>query len=335
MESLQGYFVQRRWTVSAAEAGLRLDAFLRARLPFLSRRELERAIGEGCFLIKGRPTRKGARLLEGDAIEYRGPALRLADAPVANPDLQVPVIYEDDSLIALNKPAGMDCHGFSGRDHRTLANFVVARWPELVHIGNSPWEPGLVHRIDRDTSGLVLAAKTEIAFAYLRGQFRRHAVQKTYLALVHGSAPAHGTITWPLAHDPSNRRKMRAIAASDRARGRLWPAVTDYRKISEAQGLSLLRLEMQTGVTHQLRVHLAAAGYPIVGDLLYGSSGEESFGLARHFLHAVELRFRHPVSRSAMALSAPLAPELRLLLECLEFPPGWLDSVALDERGEC
>jgi 23S rRNA pseudouridine1911/1915/1917 synthase len=318
MGSLQGEFVERRWISSDVEAGLRLDAFLHARLPFLSRRELQRAMREACFTVNGRPARKGARLVEGDVVAYAGPAAQLADAPTGNSKLCVPVIYEDAALVALNKPASMDCHGFSGRDQSTLVNFVLAHWPELAGVGGHRWDPALVHRIDRETSGLVLVAKSDNAYIHLRRQFRRRAVQKIYLALVHGTAPARATIAWPLTHDPGDKRKMRAVTAARAHSTRSWPALTTYQKMCERQGLSLLRLEMRTGVTHQLRAHLAAAGHPIVGDLLYGAPSENP-GLARHFLHARELRFVHPVSQSAMVLKAALAPELKLFLQRLDF----------------
>jgi 23S rRNA pseudouridine1911/1915/1917 synthase len=323
MGSLQANSIDRRWVLRGGEAGLRLDAFLDAKLPFLSRRELAEAIATGLFAVNGKVARKGARLQEGDIVEYGGSSVLLIDAPSANFELDIPVVYEDASILALNKPAGMDCHGFSGRHYATVANFLVARWPKLARVGKSRWEPGLVHRIDRDTSGLVLIAKTQTVFDELRGQFRRRAVRKIYLALVQGAAPASGTIAMPLAHDSSDRRKMRVVSAPEKERARVWRAVTRYDRISERRGASLLRVEMQTGVTHQIRAHLALAGHPIVGDVLYGS--EETFGLTRHFLHAAELCFEHPVSRRAVVLRAPLAYELKLVLERLKFPDGdWM-----------
>jgi 23S rRNA pseudouridine1911/1915/1917 synthase len=313
--------VERYWTVRADDAGSRLDAFLRAQLPFLSRRELDNALREGCFTTNGRPARKGARLAEGDLVQFNGPTARLFEAPVANLELPVPVIYEDSSLLALNKPSGMDCHGFSGMDGKTLANFLVAHWPELASVGKSRWEPGLVHRIDRDTSGLVLVAKNQAVFNKLRSQFRRRAVQKIYLALVWGSTPEKGSIHFPLAHDPRDRRKMRAaVITSGKSvpKHKIWPALTHYVKVGEKNSLSLLQLEMESGVTHQLRAHLALIGHPIVGDALYGSDDRQSFSLQRHFLHASELRLMHPVSNKALELEAPLPQELSAFLTGLK-----------------
>lgn len=312
--------MKRSWRVSAADAGSRLDAFLRAQLPFLSRRELDDALGEGCFTTNDCPVSKGERLAEGDMVQFAGPAVRLSNAPIPNVELSVPVIYEDASWCALNKPAGMDCHGFSGRDDKTLVNFLVARWPELAGVGKSCWEPGLVHRIDRDTSGLVLVAKNQVVFDELRSQFRHRAVKKMYLALVQGSIAKEGTIAFPLAHDLNDRRKMRAVIALRKSalKHKVWPAVTYYRKIGEKKGMSLLQLEMKTGVTHQLRVHLASIGHPIVGDALYNKPEQETLRLSRHFLHASELRFIHPVFRNVVKLQAPLPVDLIAVLSRLK-----------------
>lgn len=312
--------MKRHWTVTAGDAGSRLDAFLRAQLPFLSRRELDEALNERCFTTNGRPARKGDRLAQGDVVEFTGSPVRLSDVPIPNPELRVPLIYEDADLLAVNKPAGMDCHGFSGQDNATLVNFLVARWPELTGVGRNRWEPGLAHRIDRDTSGIVLVAKHQVVFNQLRSQFRHRAVTKKYFALVHGSTPAAGKIALPLAHDREDPRKMRAALAPQKSAtgSKAWPAVTHYRKVGEQNGLSFLQLEMETGVTHQLRAHLAFIGHPIAGDLVYGAGGQERLGLARHFLHASELRFSHPVSKTAMTLKAPLPRELNAILKRLK-----------------
>lgn len=312
--------MKRRWTISADAPGSRLDTFLRAQLPFLSRRELQEALREKCFNVNGRPARKGDRLTEGDVVEFTGSTIRLSDVPIPNPELQVPVIYEDAALLAVNKPAGMDCHGFSGRDESTLANFLIARWPELTGVGRSRWEPGLVHRIDRETSGLVLVAKHQAVFDALRGQFRRRAVIKRYLALVHGATAAAGRIAFPLAHDLNDERKMRvALGLKKGAIGsKVWRALTRYRKLGEQKGFSFLLLEMETGVTHQLRAHLASIGHPIAGDLLYGGANQKGLNVARHFLHASELRFTHPVTKKPLTLEAPLPQELEAILKRLK-----------------
>jgi 23S rRNA pseudouridine1911/1915/1917 synthase len=312
--------VERTWIVTRAQVDLRLDAFLRAQLPFLSRRELDGALRQECFTINGRSARRGDRVTQGDAVKFTGASARLAETPLPSLKLRVPVIYEDASLLVLDKPPGLDCHGFSGKDDQTLANFLVAGWPELIGIGKSRWQPGLVHRLDRETSGLVLIAKNQFVFDDLSAQFSGRSVEKIYLALVSGSTRAQGIIACALAHDPRDRRKMRAVLGSGKSppKHKVWPALTYYRKLAEQEELSFLRLEMKTGVTHQLRAHLASIGHAIVGDALYGMPGEQPFGLKRHFLHASELRFRHPVLRNVVKLKAPLPAELREILSRLK-----------------
>jgi 23S rRNA pseudouridine1911/1915/1917 synthase len=313
---LQASLSQPCWIVCAPCGGLRLDAFVRKQLPFLSRSELEVGIRSGYFLVNGRTARKGHKLVIGDTVQFIGPAGLLAEAPAANPDLVVPVLHEDAQLLAVDKPAGMDCHGFSARQNDCLVNFLIARWPRLAVVGRSRWEPGLVHRIDRETSGIVLVAKSQAAFNTLRNQFRRGAVKKTYLALVWGSSAAEGVIDLPLAHDSKNERKMSVVIGSGSAKKarKLWPALTRFRKLREREGMSLLELEMRTGVTHQLRAHLAAVNCPILGDRLYGADKQETFGLRRHFLHAARLQFKHPGLNRLFTLTAPLPNELAVVL---------------------
>jgi 23S rRNA pseudouridine1911/1915/1917 synthase len=232
----------------------------------------------------------------------------------------VPIVYEDSSLLVINKPAGMATHGFSGRETETLANFLVAMRPELCHVGRSRWEPGLVHRLDRDTSGLLLVAKTQAAFEALRNQFRRRQVTKKYLALVWGRTEAVGWISYPLAHDPGDPRRMRVLVQSVPPAKKLkrWRAVTRLRKLAEGHGVTLLEVEMKTGVTHQVRAHLAAIGHAIVADPLYGDADSETFGLRRHFLHASSLEFIHPEQGVTMRVQAELPGDLKSVLEQLQ-----------------
>ncbi len=306
------------WSVPAELNSIRLDAFVRRCLPQLSRREIDKAIGEKLFLVNGRVGKKGQRLSCGDGLVFTGPAHWLADLPQPAAEFDIRIIYEDAAFVALDKPAGVASHGFSARDGVTVANFIAARWPEILNVGKSRWEPGLVHRLDIETSGLLLVAKTDAAFDHLRGQFRRRAIRKTYWALVWGDAESQGEIALPLAHDSRDRRRMRAIEpAESAARQRVWPALTRYRTLGAAQGVSLLEIEMATGVTHQIRVHLAAVGHGIVGDGLYGAAQAEAFGLQRHFLHAKGLELTHPSELSVLKLDAPLAPELGEVLRRL------------------
>jgi 23S rRNA pseudouridine1911/1915/1917 synthase len=305
------------WTVPAGEASVRLDAFVRRCLPHLSEREAHRAIGAGAFWIGDRRGKKGDRLAGGDILRFRGARDWLAPAPPPRSDLAVVIRYEDESVLALDKPAGMATHGFSGRETGSLANFLAAVRPALRHVGRSRWEPGLVNRLDRGTSGLVLAAKDQDAFEDLRAQSRRGLIKKKYWALVWGKTEADGTIDVPLIHDSRDRKKM-APFVNAKARERQpkrWIAATRFRRRAFSQGLSLLEVEIERGVTHQIRVHLQAAGHPLVGDPLYGAGRTDALGLERQFLHAAGLEFRHPKDGRKIVVKSPLPKDLKQVLE--------------------
>lgn len=309
------------WLAPDSAPPVRLDGFLRQCLPHLSRQEIHRAIADNFFRLNGRVARKGDRVNGGDRLSFVGPMDLLVDAPTPAAQLKIPIIYEDESILAVDKPAGVATHGFSGRDGATLANFLAAHRPEVLSIGKSRWEPGLVHRLDIETSGVVVIAKTQAAFDSLREQFRRREVKKIYLALVWGQPLDHGTIDFALAHDRGDRRRMVAVGQPERNTDRrVWRAITHYRVVASARGLSLLEVEMETGVMHQIRVHLSSNGYPIVGDALYGADYPETFGLARHFLHACSLTLRHPVTGKLFNIKAELAAELREVLQRLGLP---------------
>ena len=307
------------WAIPADLVDIRLDSFARQCLPQLSRRQIEKAIRERLFFINGQIGRKGDRLTSGDVLVFVGPEDWLAVHPLADSQIDVPIIYEDSMILAVNKPAGVATHGFSGRDTKTLANFLMAKRPNLVDIGKSRWEPGLIHRLDRETSGLVLVAKTQSAFAELRSQFRRRQVKKIYRALVWGVTPIQGIIDFPLTHDTREHSRMRVVRRSAQKPSlRIWQAITRYRRLGQSQGLSWLEIEMETGVTHQIRVHLAAIGHPIVADALYGGDKTGRLGLARHFLHASALEFRHPEADRIIKLRAQLPSELHSVLKRLK-----------------
>ena len=318
-DQVNGQDENQIWLVPDDLQAVRLDGFVRRCLPHLSRQEVHRAIAEKFFLLNGRVARKGDSLNGGDRLCFVGPADLLSDAPPPARQLEIPIIYEDDSLLVVDKPAGVATHGFSGRDRATLANYLAAQRPGLLNIGKSRWEPGLVHRLDIETSGVVLVAKTQAVFDRLREQFRRREIKKTYLALVWGQPIERGTIELALAHDRGDRRRMVAVQHRERsADRRVWQAITRYRVIATASGMSLLEVEMETGVTHQIRVHLSSNGYPIVGDTLYGADYPERFGLVRHCLHASSLTLRHPASGQLLCVDAQLPVELREVLQRIE-----------------
>jgi 23S rRNA pseudouridine1911/1915/1917 synthase len=314
---------EKTWVVGAHLNGIRLDAFVRYHFPQLSRRSIEAAIDAAAFRINRQKCRKGDRLTAGDVLNFVGPSAWIAQSPIPEPRLEVPVVFEDADLLVIDKPAGMDTHGFSGRERHALANFLAARWPELTTIGKSPWEPGLVHRLDRETSGLIVVAKSQAAYDDLRTQFRCRTIRKKYRALVWGEARLEGSITLPITHDRCERKKMRPIFDHTKIRRpqRIWHASTRFRRLATGHALSFLEIDMETGVTHQIRVHLAAIGHPIVGDLLYGVGHRETFGLKRHFLHACRLEFRHPRDGRRLRINSRLPDELEDVLRDLGVQP--------------
>ena len=312
-------FAVKSWKVRTEQGQIRLDSFVRECLPHLSRRKIEQAIRQHVFTVNGKVGKKGDRLADGDELVFKGSEAWLATAPLPDASLDIPIAYEDSALLVVNKPGGMPTHGFSGRDRLTLANFLLARFPKLTSVGSSRWEPGLVHRLDRETSGLIVVAKTQAAFENLKSQFRRRLVQKIYLALVWGITPAEGLIDIPLAHDTRDKRRMRAINRPGLTKGSGWKAITRYRRIGRSRGLSLLEIEMESGVMHQIRAHLAVVGHPIVADTLYGAGQRDNFGLLRHFLHAYKLTLLHPNDGGSLTIEAELPKELSDLLVRLNF----------------
>jgi 23S rRNA pseudouridine1911/1915/1917 synthase len=308
----------KSWCVASEHNQLRVDAFLRHCLPQLSRRELASALANRLFSLNGKVSQKGDRVRAGDILMFHGPTAWLSLVPSPNPALQLPVVYEDAEILIIDKPATIPTHGFSGRDQRTVANFIASKHPKLLGVGKSPWEPGILNRLDRDTSGLLMVAKTQEGFIELRKQFRQREIVKTYWALVWGQTNPSGTITLPLGHDSRDKARMRAVDPADLKMQRVWNASTHYRRMVQNTRLALLELQMMTGVTHQIRVHLAAIGHPIVGDALYGAPEQESFGLNRQFLHALKLQFRHPTTGRKLTVEAPLPDDLKKVLARLK-----------------
>ncbi|MEK7378039.1 MAG: RluA family pseudouridine synthase, partial [Candidatus Binatota bacterium] len=264
--------------------------------------------------------KKGDKLFGGEVLSFKGPQYLVAPAPLPAWNLELPVVYEDESLLVVDKPAGIATHGFSGRERNSLANFLAAIRPSLCHVGKSRWEPGLLHRLDRDTSGLVLVAKDQDSFESLRSQFRRGEIKKKYWALVWGKVKREEVLAYPLAHAPGERKKMTTVKTEGgkKARARSWKALTHLKALSSSRGLTLLEVGIDTGVTHQIRAHLEAFGHPLVGDPLYGKHRPDPFGLGRQFLHAFYLGFRHPKSGLEVTVTSPLPEALRKVLERLK-----------------
>jgi len=283
----------------------RLDAFMCQRLPHLSSRRVRALIEEGGCAVNGRRSRKGSILFPGDKVAFRGDSRYLASTPIVR-EPRLAILFEDDVLIAVDKPSGMATHGHSGKDDATLANHLLGMRPQLAGIGRSQWEPGILHRLDRDTSGVVLAAKHQEAFEHVRRQFEQRAVGKYYRALVRGRTPPEGQVDYPLMHDPVDRRKMQRCSVQGRPTRRAWDASTRFRTLRWGNGYSHVEVKIATGVTHQIRVHMQAIGHPVAGDPLYGSASDR-FG--RSMLHAYRLELLHPVEGTRIMIQSPLPKE--------------------------
>ncbi len=296
---------QTRLIVAPEEAGERLDRFVARRLPQLSRSAVQRLIDAGKVDVNHAPGKASYRVEANDVVDVAQPE-PAAPAPTAQP-IPLHVIYEDQALAVLDKPAGLVVHPAHGHAAGTLWNGLMARYPELRAWPKDERWPGLVHRLDRDTSGVMVVARTPEARDALRAQFKASQVRKVYLALVIGR-PEHeqAHIDAPIARDPQHRQRMAVVEG-----GR--PARTDYRVLEHLGNYTLLEARPLTGRTHQIRVHLAAIGHPVAGDRVYGPE-RQRLRLGRPFLHAAELTFRHPLTGQEMAFHAPLPGELERVL---------------------
>ena len=298
-------------TVSGGAPRDRLDRAL-ARLFGVSRGRAMEWIAEDRVRVDGRRAAKGAQVGPGARVSVRRPPL---DAPAPQPELPVRIVHADGQVVVADKPAGMPSHPLKPGETGTAANALVGRFPELASVGPAPREGGLVHRLDTDTSGLLLAARTDAAHALLRAQFAARTVEKGYLALVAGELHAGGEIDVPLAHDPHDARKVRAASDPEWAEAHeARPASTRFTPALRRAGFTLVDVEIATGVLHQIRAHLAFIGHPLAGDALYG--GPELPGLSRHFLHAARLAFAHP-DGSRPRFDSPLPEDLASVLEAL------------------
>lgn len=287
--------------------GERLDKVISARVPDLSRATAQRLIKIGAVAVNGRSSKPSYRVQVGDGVVVHVPVK--TPEQVVPEDIPLDIIYEDDALLAVNKPAGMVVHPGSGHVSGTLVNAVLAHCPQVADVGG-PDRAGIVHRLDKDTSGLILVAKDEAIRAALQRQFKRRQVAKTYLALVEDQVqPREGVIEAPVGRDKRQRKKMAVVRSGREAR-------TMYRAVEYFPDHTLLEVRPQTGRTHQVRVHLAWLGYPVVGDAVYGRRRQRLLR-NRHFLHAARLRFTHPTTGEEVEFEAPLPPELAAVLKRL------------------
>jgi 23S rRNA pseudouridine1911/1915/1917 synthase len=282
-----------------------LDVFLARRVDGLSRSHARRLIDEGLVTVDGRPERPSHHLASGTRVVATLPPAEDA-TPVAE-SIPLTIIYQDEDVIVVDKPAGLTVHPAPGHPSGTLVNALLAIAPELAEVREKV-RPGIVHRLDKDTSGLLVVARSERARASLIHQLKQREVHKTYLALVQGvPEPAQGTIEAPIGRHPRNRKKMAVVAGGRQAE-------TKYRVREVLDGFALLEVEPVTGRTHQVRVHLAAIGHPVVGDSVYG---KRSPLVGRQFLHAWRLAFELPSSGRLVEFESPLPVDLRQALESL------------------
>ncbi len=296
--------------------GERLDKALTMAMPQLSRMQWQRLIEEGMV-------RQGERSLTKASLKLEGGEQVTATLPEVQPtdllpeDIPLDVRYEDSDIIVINKPAGMVVHPGTGHYTGTLANAVLHRCPDIRGVGGE-MRPGIVHRLDKQTSGLIVVAKHDQALWYVQKQFKKRTVKKKYQALVEGQIqPPAALIDAPIGRDPTQRKKMAVIRPNTRHSLHARPAQTQYRTVATYADCTLIECDLFTGRTHQIRVHLSYIKHPVVGDTIYGRR-KRKFDLHRHFLHASELTLKRPSDEQEITLQAELPPELQAILDFLD-----------------
>lgn len=298
----------REFVVSAGSGpGQRLDVYLAERLEGLTRSRIRKLIDEGKVRVNAASERAGHRLRVNDLVEAEigdepSPALRPQDIPLA-------ILYSDDQIVVIDKPCGLVVHPGAGNQERTLAGAFLYRFPEISGFGPAE-RPGIVHRLDKETSGVMVVARSPGAYASLQKQFKNRDVKKVYLGLAWGKMPAEGRIDWPIGRHIKHGQRMSIRTRKPR------PAETFYKVREQFKGMSFLEIRPVTGRTHQIRVHLAAAGHPLAGDSRYGRR-KKDFRFARLFLHAYSLSFIHPGTGERVEFRSELPPELAKILESL------------------
>ena len=297
------------------DRGVRLDVFLARRLENLTRSQIQILNQSGAIRVNGGREKAGFRIRGGETIEVDLQVLTAE--PITPEQIPLQIYFEDQDLAVIEKPAGLVVHPGSGTRGGTIANALMFHFKNLSDVGGEG-RPGIVHRLDKKTSGLLMVAKNNVAHAKLSEAFQQRRIQKTYLALVHGRPKrVEGTIELTVSRHPTVRTKMAAGRPSGRA------AHSEYKVLETFPGFSLLEVKIATGRTHQIRVHLSAIGYPVVGDDVYGERSYKEFvrkygELGRYFLHAASLSFEHPMTGKSMEFHSPLPPELQKLLKSIK-----------------
>ena len=320
VQAIMNQSQRREYSVGSDEKGLRLDLFLSRRDPFLSRSQVQKLIERGAVRVADHPAKAGQRLREGETVHCEIPPV--ADYDVLPEDIPLPVIYEDESILVVDKPTGMVVHPAAGHHQGTMVNAILFHCRDLSGIGGV-LRPGIVHRLDKDTSGLMIVAKSDRAHQVLTDQFRKRQIQKTYQALVYGNMKVdQGFIDLPVGRHPVDRKKMSTCSR----RGK--EAITHWRVCERYGEATLLHLNIETGRTHQIRVHLNAIGHPVVGDSVYGGTkrvhtiGDPVLrsalkGIKRQALHAAHLCFNHPITGNLMTFSSSLPEDMVAVCEVL------------------
>ena len=306
----------------ASEGGQRLDKYVAQMVPDLSRSRAQKLIEEGLITVNGEVAKPSYRVEVGDLVVVRIPPperLELQPEPIP-----LDIVYEDEDIIVVNKPPGMVVHPAYSHRTGTLVNAVLAHCPELAG-AEGDLRPGIVHRLDKDTSGLIIVAKNDAARRHLQRQFKRREVKKVYVALLEGRLePARGVIEAPIGRDKKRRKRMAVIKEGREAR-------TEYQVVEyfhDRGGYTLVEADPRTGRTHQVRVHFASSGHPLAGDPVYGFRKQRLSGLRRQFLHARTLGFRLPASDEYVELTADLPDDLMVVLEELRGTRGNLGELA-------
>ena len=301
----------RELTAATEHAGVRLDAFLSAD-GALTRSQAARLIAEGRVRVNGKPAAKSARLTGGETVTVDVPQLRETALPPQ--DIPLDVVYEDDDVIVVNKPTGLVVHPAPGHPDGTLVNALLHHCGDSLSGIGGEKRPGIVHRIDRDTSGLIIAAKNDAAHLALSAQLKDHSLSRTYECLVTGNMKQDsGTVDAPIGRSSADRKKMAVVPTGRRA-------VTHWEVVARYPGVTHLRCRLETGRTHQIRVHMAYIGHPILGDTVYGAKKPVP-GLTGQCLHATGLRFVHPRTGEPVELHCPLPPEFTAMLQKLQNKP--------------
>lgn len=283
--------------VAAADAGKRVDKLLAEQLPDLTRSAVQNLMLDGCITLSGKPVRKNAKATVGDVLEVELPEPK--ETAIEPENIPLDIVYEDADIIVVNKPRGMVVHPAPGNWSGTLVNALMYHCGDSLSGINGEIRPGIVHRIDKDTSGLLVVAKNDRAHQSLAEQIKRHSAGRRYFAVVYGGPREdEGTISAPIARHKTDRKKM-AVVADGRE------AITHYRVLERYTGYTYLTFLLETGRTHQIRVHMAYIGHPIIGDPLYGPA-KDTWKLGGQCLHAGELTLTHPTTGERMKFQAPL-----------------------------